>query len=118
MFNNNLKLNITNELIDRSHRLRQPRSDTDSDRTRPIIVKFTSHETRRRVFTTKRKPKGTKLVITENLTKQRSELLKKVRSLDNVECVWTIDGRIIGLLADGKQVAVQSERDVPAVRGQ
>ena len=56
-------------------------ADTDSYRPHPIIVKFTSYETRRRVFTAKRKLKGTKLVVTENLTKRRSELLKKVRSL-------------------------------------
>ena len=81
-------------------------------------MKFTSYETRRRVFTAKRKLKGTKLVVTENLTKRRSELLRKVRSFDNVECAWTIDGRIICLLADGKKLAVQTECDVPAVRGQ
>ena len=64
VFKDNLELNITNELIDRSHRLGQLRADTDSDsdRPRPIIVKFTSYETRRRVFTAKRKLKGTKLV--------------------------------------------------------
>ena len=82
VFNSRLDLNINNEHIDRSHRLGQPRSDTDSE------------------------------------TKRRSELLKKVRSFDNVECAWTIDGRIICLLADGKKLAVQTERDVPAVRGQ
>ena len=53
VFNSRLDLNINNEHIDRSHRLGQPRSDTDSDRPRPIIVKFTSYETRRRVFTAK-----------------------------------------------------------------
>ena len=54
------------------------------------------------------------LVVTQNLTKRHSELLEKVRSLDNVECAWTI----ICLLADGKKVAIQTERYVPAVRGQ
>ena len=47
VFNSRLDLNINNEYIDRSHRLGQPRSDTDSDRPRPIIVKFASYETRR-----------------------------------------------------------------------
>ena len=118
VFNSRLDLNINNEHIDRSHRLGQRRYETDIDRPRPVIVKFASYETRRRVFTAKRKLKGTKLVVTENLTKRRSELLRKVRSFDNVECAWTIDGRIICLLADGKKLTVQTERDVPTVRGQ
>ncbi len=77
VFNSRLDININNEHIDRSHRLGQPRSDTDSDRPRPIIVKFASYETRRRVFTAKRKLKGTKLVVMENLTKRRSETTEK-----------------------------------------
>ena len=38
---------------------------------RPVIVKFTSYEPRRAVFTSKRKLKGTHIVITENLTSRR-----------------------------------------------
>ena len=53
VFNSKFDLNINNEHIDRSHRLGQPRSDTESDRPRPIIVKFRSYDTRRRVSTAK-----------------------------------------------------------------
>ena len=50
---------------------------------------------------------GTKLVVTENLTKRRSEFLKKVRSIDNVQ--WTMDYRIVRLLDNGKKVAIQNK---------
>ena len=38
VFKDNLQLNITNELIDRSHRLGQPPAATDSDRPRPTSL--------------------------------------------------------------------------------
>ena len=53
-----------------------------------------------------------KFVVTENLTRRRNDLLKKVRSLDTVSCAWTTDGRIVCLLEDGRKVTVLHERDV------
>ena len=50
VFNTTLDLLINSEHIGRSHHLGQPRCDTDSDRSRPIIVRCTRYETRRRVF--------------------------------------------------------------------
>ena len=60
----------------------------------------------------KRRLKGTKFVVTENLTRRRNDLLKKVRLLDAVSCAWTTDGRIICLLGDGRKVTVLHERDI------
>ena len=56
--------------------------------------------------------KGTKFVVTENLTRRRNDFLKKVRSLETVSCAWTTDGRIVCLLEDGHKVTVLHERDV------
>ena len=56
--------------------------------------------------------KGTKFVVTENLTRRRNDFLKKVRSLETVSCAWTTDGRIVCLLEDGRKVTVLHERDV------
>ena len=85
--NGKLELNISADDIDRSHRLVSSRHSNDDNNTRPrpIIVKFRSYETRRRVFSARRKLKGSKVVVTENLTKRRSELYKKVRALSNVQ---------------------------------
>ena len=42
VFNTKIDLHTNSELIDRSHHLGQPRSDTDSPRT--MIVKFTNRD--------------------------------------------------------------------------
>ena len=76
---------------------------------RPVIVKFTSYEPRRAIFTAKRKLKGTKFVITENLTRRRMELLRKARASAKVEASWTSDGRIVCLLSTGRKVTVTNE---------
>ena len=89
--------------------------DDNNTRPRPIIVKFRSYETRRRVFSAKRKLKGSKVVVTENLTKRRSELYKKVRALSNVQCAWTIDGRIVCLPDNGRKETILHERDIPSL---
>ena len=66
VFNGQLNVPVTPHSIDRSHRL--GRFQQSSNKPRPVIVKFVSYETRRQVFSAKRRLKGTKVVITENLT--------------------------------------------------
>ena len=108
-----LDVNVTRELVDRSHRLGQRHVGPSGEyKPRPIIVKFRSYETRRSVFSAKRRLKGTKYVVTENLTRRRNDLLKKVRSLDTISCAWTTDGRIVCLLGDERKVTVLHERDI------
>ena len=51
--------------IDRSHRIGRTSPESAGTRNpRPVIVKFTSYEPRRPIFTSKRKLKGTHIVIT------------------------------------------------------
>ncbi len=108
-----LDVDVSRYLIGRSHRLGQRHVGPSGEyKPRPIIVKFRSYETRRSVFSAKRRLKGTKFVVTENLTRRRNDLLTKVRSLDTVSCAWTTDGRIVCLVEDGRKVTVLHERDV------
>ena len=120
-----LGVQLTKASIDRSHRLgyrpntsrdNRPRSSTGRDKPRPITIKLTSYDTRRTIFAAKRKLKGTKLVITENLTKTRAQLLKKAREMDNVEHAWTIDGRIVCLLRSGRKETVVNESELSNLR--
>ena len=113
--NEKLGLNLTRECIDRSHRLGHS-SSASNGKPRPIIVKLTSYDTRRKIFGAKRQLKGTRLVITENLTKRRSELLQKARLVDGVVATWTIDGRIVCLVGNGRKVTVVTDRDLANVR--
>ena len=52
--NDKLGLNLTRECIDRSHRLGQAAQNTSNGKPRPIIVKLTSYDTRRKIFGAKR----------------------------------------------------------------
>ena len=79
-------------------------------------MKLKSYEARRSILGAKRKLKGTRLVIAENLTKQRMELLQKARIVDGVKSIWTIDGRIICLLTSGRKETIVHERDLVNAR--
>ena len=57
-------------------------------------------------------------VVTENLTKRRAELLRKARTIDGITSTWTIDGRIVCLLENGRKVTVQTDSDLTNVRQQ
>ena len=97
--------------IDRCRRMGHTSSESAGTprNPRPVIVKFTTYEPRRAVFTAKRKLNGSKFVITENLTRRRMDLLRKVRASANVEASWTSDGRIVCLLSTGRKVTVTNE---------
>ena len=118
--NSQLGLELNRGHIDRSHRLGY-RSETttaaDSQpKPRPVIVKLTSYETRKAIYTNKRKLKGTRFVVTENLTKRRAERLRKARTIDGITSTWTIDGRIVCLLSNGRKETVQTDSDLASVR--
>ena len=112
--NTKLGIAIGPDCIDRTHRLGAPDSSAHNEgaRPQPIIVKFTSYRARQDVFMAKRRLKGTKVVITENLTKRRFELLNRAKGLRNVNAAWTSDGRIICLLGNGRKISINSEQDL------
>ena len=104
-----LDIKLPSDAIDRSHRLGRT---TGEGKPRPIIMKFVSYQDRRAVFGRKKNLKGTKIVLTENLTKRRAELLGKARAKAGVKATWTADGRIICLLEDGRKIAIDTARDL------
>ena len=78
------------QLPERTHRLRRK----VKEKKRPIIARFVSYRKRKTVFDAKKKFKGTRTVITENLTKDRYALYKQCIEEFSRENVWTLDGRI------------------------
>ena len=110
VFNGRLDVPVTPYCIDRSHRL--GRFQPSSNKPRPVIVKFVSYETRRQVFLAKRRLKGSKIVITENLTKWRSDLLNRTRAQPDIKAAWTTDGRIVCLLENCEKRTIVTERDL------
>ena len=127
MCNNKLGLKLTSSDIDRSHRLGY-RSDKPAasaatgtgrstpDKPRPIIVKLKDYETRRSIFSAKRKLKGSRWVVTENLTKHRSYRLRMARTIEGVTSRWTRDGRIICVVTNGNKETIQTDGDLDRVR--
>ena len=69
---------------------------------RPIIVKFTTYRTRDLILKRRRKLKGTRIGIEEDLTSINRTLLKKtkekVKNNDKLSAAWSSDGRVIVLV--------------------
>lgn len=101
--------NITTEEIARSHRLgplnptppttgrvtrnNQPKPDL-KPKHRPIIVRFRDEAKKLEVYRNKKKLKGLKMMITENLTKLRFEKYVEAQEAYGKFNVWTVEGRI------------------------
>ena len=90
--NEKLDVDVAENKIDRSNRIGRKK---DGQRPRPIIVKLLRYNTRKKVFASKRKLKGTGDSITESLTAKRMEHLNKAREEHGFTNVWTTDGRIL-----------------------
>ena len=90
--NEKVDVNIAENEIDRSYRIGRTK---DGQRPRPIIVKLTEYNTRKKVFASKRKLKGMGVSIAESLTAKLMEQLNKVREEHSFTNVWTTDGRIL-----------------------
>lgn len=74
-------------MIDCSHRLGKRENGN-----RPVIVKFCSRNTKHKVYNNKRKFKGTKIVVREDLTEKRHSLMREVQK--KYGTVWSSEGNI------------------------
>ena len=85
-----LDIKLTNEDLDRSHRV----GKKNGDNPRAIIVKFARHDTKSTILRARRKLKGSRTVIKEDLTVTNLHLLKSVKDNTNISNAWSWDGRI------------------------
>ena len=81
--------------IDRSHRIGKK---GDQGKPRAIIVKFQNYKARELYIKNRRKLKGTKFVIQEDLTRANQQLLQATKSNPLVKSAWSHDGSIIALI--------------------
>ena len=100
---NELDIEVKHEEIDRAHRV----GKSNSDGVRALIVKFKSYESKRKIMINKRKLKGRKLYVNEDLTWMNQQLLKRVRD--------AIAGKAYVFTADG-YILVKGKFDSPPVR--
>ena len=91
MINEKLDVDIPENEIDSSHRIDRKK---DGQRPRPAIVKLTKYNSRKKVFATKKKLKGTGVNIAESLMARRMEQLNRAREEHSFTNVWTTDSRI------------------------
>ena len=109
-----LKVPLTTDDIDRSHRVaarKQSVSSTAETSTtdgaggaqsrkkpRAIVVKFCTYRKRSAVLRVRKNLKGTGMAIDEALTAANQELLWTVKRHEKVKEAWSSDGRIVALL--------------------
>lgn len=108
---NNLKVPLALEQVERTHRLGKPATG----KTRPIIVKFSNYRIRQTVFGNKKLLKGQKITITESLSNMRLELFKATKSYFDKAC-WTRDGVVFVKLGTTKR-AIRNYADLEIAKG-
>ena len=91
--NDNLDIKI--DKIDNGISHRIGRYDKAKNKARPIRAKFARYNVRGRAFREKRKLKGTRKNITENLTTKRIGQLNDERENYGFNNVWSCDGKIL-----------------------
>ena len=104
IFQEKLGVPITAESIDRCHRIGVIRAASVRKTARPVLVQFTSYKIRESVYRAKAKLKGTKLVLSEDLTNTRYELLKAARLKFGNRKAWSNDGKVFVICDDSKVV--------------
>ena len=85
----------------------------------PIICKFISRKTRKQVMEKKKTLKEgegwERVFVADNLTAQRSKLLRKLKERDDVKSAWLIEGKIKAVLMKNereKKVTIDSLDDI------
>ena len=110
---------ITAQDIDRSHRVgKRIQQSTQGDsyahaarngqrsQPRPIIVKLISYKSKIAFIKSRRKLKGSGIVVAEDLTKKNASLLSQTLRSEKVQTAWSTDGRIFALIktTSGKEM--------------
>lgn len=91
-----LNVNIDNTQIDRAHRVGSTNTANSKHTSshRGIMVKFINYEHKMLVLQNRKKLKGSKVVITEDLTSTRYKLLRNAREKFGFNSAFTINGTI------------------------
>lgn len=109
LFNTKLKISIDKSVIADCYRLGK-KDVNNKKQPRPIVVEFIHKYERDNIFYNKRALKGTKIVITELLTRLRLQIFQKCQSVYKQQC-WTVNGNII-VVIDGKKVFISNKNDM------
>lgn len=117
LLNKNLKLKLNvNTTVEKCYRIGQQTSTADNvaksnTKPRPIFVKFVNYRDKQKVIENRKLLKSSGVVIREELTKAKNDLVKKAINKFTPRNVWTRDGRIFAI-KNGKKIIVNSEYDL------
>jgi len=110
-------INITESEISVCHRIGrsvQVPGAVGTTRHQPIVVRFTRRAVRNDILWQRKQLKGTRIFITEQLTPQRSLLLKRASELvasHKLDAAWSHDGRILVKTIPGRIQPIITECD-------
>lgn len=95
LFNTKLQVEVKAEDISICHRLR-----SKVDGARPVIVKFCRRSIKNNIYRVKSRLKGTKIIMREDLTKQRTIAVSDLNKRFNYKNVFTNNGNIFVKLSN------------------
>ena len=108
VLNTDLEMQVQPRDIDIAHRM----GTFMESGNRPVICKFVSRTLKMQTITRRRKLKGTRTVIREDLTLKNAKLLEKVSASENVKSAWSSEGKIMAVLNSGKTLSVTNQTDL------
>lgn len=108
LFRDKLELDISAKDIDIAHRLGKfsPTSN------RPIVCRMVARTNTLKIIRERRKCKGSRVIIREDLTRRNAKLLEKVSALDFVKSAWSDNGKIVAMLQNGSKTTVDHKTDL------
>jgi hypothetical protein len=98
IFSGQMNLPLSTNAIEVCHRL-----GANKKGARPVLVRFSTSEQRRQVWKSKTSLKGSKVSVSEFLTKARQEVFVAARGHFGVSKCWSADGTIVILLPDNSR---------------
>lgn len=102
---NMLKMDVCPEDIVFGYRLGKSKN---SDKPRPILVKFLSSEMRSKIWRSKKLLKGTDTSIAEFLTQNRRQIYNEGRRVYGMRNCWSQEGKVYIKLPNGDKISLQS----------
>lgn len=100
------KLQVHIEKVDIFDCYRLGKNNKDKTRPRPLVIEFTHKWKRDEIYYSKRKLKGSQLMLTEFLTVCRLQIFKKCSQVYREGC-WTTNGRVV-VIHNGKKVFINN----------
>ena len=99
----------------RSHPTATSQDARSTARVQPIVVRFAKRDVRNQVLLKRKELKGKRISITEQLTNNRAQLLKRANELVNGNKVlgaWSHDGKILIKTPDNRITQIASIADL------